>query len=148
MVWEQRARRISWIFFILMWIPLAFVIHAAVLDEEEPPVEALLLFFALCMLFAFLQAGSFGIGWLEKNAIRKKGTPAKATVLSVSETGTMVNDQPLLRIELEVQPPYDTRFVTTVEYVVPFTFLPQLQAGNKLQVFYLEETKEVALADL
>ena len=148
MVWERRARQISWVFFTLMWLPLAFVIYAAVMEDEEPPVVPLVLFFALCMLFAFLQVGSFGIGWLEKNAIRKKGTPAQATVLSVSETGTTVNDRPLLRIELEVQPPYDSRFTATVEYVVPFTFLPQLQAGNKLQVFYLEDTKEVALADL
>lgn len=148
MVWEKRARRLSWVFFILMWIPLAFVIYAAVMEEEEPPVAALALFFAFCMLFAFLQVGSFGIGWLEKNAIKKKGTPAKATVLRVSETGTTVNDKPLLRIELEVQPPYDSRFTATVEYVVPYTYLAQLQAGNKLEVFYIEDTKEVALADL
>jgi hypothetical protein len=148
MVWEQRARQLSWIFFILMGIPLAVVIWSAVRETEEPPLEALVLFFALCMLFAFLQAGSFAIGWFEKKQIKKNGTPARATILSVSETGTRVNDRPLFRIELEVQPPYDSRFVTIVEYVVPYSYLTQLQAGNKVPVFYLEDSKEVALADL
>jgi hypothetical protein len=148
MVWEQRVRRISWIFFFLMWIPLVFVIYAAVTETEEPPVEALVLFFGLMVLFAILLIGSFGIGSLEKDRIRRSGIPAKATVLTVSDTGTMVNNQPLLRIGLEVQPPYDSRFVATVEYVVPYSFLPQVQPGNTLQVFYLEDTKEVAIADL
>lgn len=148
MVWEQRVRRISWIFFFLMWIPLVFVIYAAVTETEEPPVEALVLFFGLMVLFAILLIGSFGIGSLEKDRIRGSGIPAKATVLTVSDTGTMVNNQPLLKIGLEVQPPYDSRFVATVEYIVPYSFLPQVQPGNTLQVFYLEDTKEVAIADL
>jgi hypothetical protein len=148
MVWEERLRRISWVFFIVMWIPLGVVVYSAVTEAEDPPVEALAAVFLFVILFAVLQIGSFGIGWLEKEKIRKKGIPAKATILSVSDTGTMVNNQPLLRIGLEVQPPYDSRFTATVEYIVPYSFLPQVQPGNKLQVFYLEDTKEVAIADL
>jgi hypothetical protein len=148
MIWEQRVRRISWVFFIVMWIPLGVVVYSAVTEAEDPPVEALAAVFLFVILFAVLQVGSFGIGGLEKEKIRKKGIPAKATVSSVSDTGTMVNNQPLLRIGLEVQPPYDSRFTATVEYVVPYSFLPQVQPGNKLQVFYLEDTKEVAIADL
>ena len=148
MVWEERLRRISWVFFIVMWIPLGVVVYSAVTEAEDPPVEALAAVFLFVILFAVLQIGSLGIGWLEKEKIRKKGIPAKATILSVSETGTMVNNQPLLKIGLEVQPPYDSRFVATVEYIVPYSFLPQVQPGNTLQVFYLEDTKEVAIADL
>jgi hypothetical protein len=148
MVWEERLRRISWVFFLLMWIPLGVVVYSAVTEAEDPPVEALAAVFLFVILFAVLQIGSFGIGWLEKEKIRKKGIPAKATILSVTDTGTMVNNQPLLKIGLEVQPPYDSRFVATVEYIVPYSFLPQVQPGNTLQVFYLEDTKEVAIADL
>lgn len=148
MVWEQRVRRTSWIFFILMWIPLAGVVWSAITGSEEPPFPAIAALFLSVILFAVFQAGSFGIGWLEKEKIRKKGIPAKATVLTVSDTGTMVNNQPLLRIGLEVQPPYDSRFVATVEYIVPYSFLPQVQPGNTLQVFYREDTKDVAIADL
>jgi hypothetical protein len=148
MVWEKRVRRISWVFFILMWIPLGIVVFSAVTEVEEPPVTALAALFLFVILFAVFQIGSFGIGWLEKEKIKKKGITAKATILSVSDTGTMVNNQPLLSIELEVHPSYDSRFVATIEYVVPYSFLPQVQPGNTLQVYYSEETKEVALADL
>ncbi len=62
MVWEKRVRRLSWIFFFLMWIALGFVFFAAVTDEDEPPVTALVLFVGLCLLFAILLFGSFTIG--------------------------------------------------------------------------------------
>ena len=148
MVWEKRMRLISWAFFILMWVPLAVVVYSAATESEEPPFLALAALFLFVILFAVFQVGSFGIGWLEKEKIRKKGIPAKATIISLADTGTMVNDQPLMKIELEVQPPYDSRFVATVEYIVPYSFLPQVQPGNTLQVFYLEDTKDVAIADL
>lgn len=141
-------RRFAWVLFFLMWFPLAFVIYAAVTETGEPPVEALVLFFGLMMLFAILLIGSFGIGSLEKDRIKRSGIPAKATILSVSETGTTINDQPLVRIELEVQPPYDSRFAAVVEYILPYADRQGLQAGKKVPVFYLEDTKEVALADL
>jgi hypothetical protein len=35
-----------------------------------------------------------------------------------------------------------------VEYVVPYSFLPQLQEGKKIPVLYIEGTDQVALADL
>jgi len=148
MVWEKRMRLISWAFFILMWIPLAVVVWSAATESEEPPVPALAALFLFVILFAVFQAGSFGIGWLEKEKIRKKGIPAKATIISLADTGTMVNDQPLMKIGLEVQPPYDSRFTATVEYIIPFSSLTALQPGNVVKVYYLEETKEVALADL
>ncbi len=149
MVWEKRIRSTAWVFFIIMWIPLAFLIYQAVTDGDEDSIGiAMMLFFFLCIVFTILLVGSFGIGSLEKEEIKKKGIAAKATIVSVSDTGTMINNQPQLRIELDVQPPYDSRFVTTIEYVIPCSCLPQVQPGNSVKVYYLEETKEVALADL
>jgi hypothetical protein len=130
-----------------MWIALGFVIIAALTDEDEPPVAALVLFFGLCLLFAILQFGSFTVGRLEKENIKRTGIPAKAVILSVSETGTRLNDQPLLKIEPEVQPPYDSRFTTTVEYIVPYLESLHLQPGKKVPVYYIDGTTEVALAD-
>ena len=106
MVWEKRVRRFSWVFFFFMWIALGFVIFAALTDEDEPPVAALVFFFGMCILFVILQFGSFTVGRLEKENIKKKGIPAKALILSISETGTRLNDQPLLKTELEVHPPF------------------------------------------
>lgn len=148
MVWEKRVRLGAWICFALMGVPLVFVVYAAVTDTEEPPVPALVLLFSLCILFAILLFGSFGIGRREKERIKKTGIPAKATIISVSETGTSINDQPLVRIGLEVQPPYDSRFVTTMEYILPHSAVPQMQPGAKVMVYYIEGSTEVALADL
>ncbi len=84
----------------------------------------------------------------EKENIKKKGILAKAVILNVAETGTRLNDQPLLKIELEVQPPYDSRFTTTVEYVMSYSDMFQLEPGKKVPVYYIDGTTEVALADL
>jgi hypothetical protein len=137
-----------WVFFILMWIPLVIVVFSALKKEEDPPVLALGLFFILFIRFTILLVGSFGIGWIEKENIKKKGMPAKATIINFSDTGILVNNQPQLSIELEVQPSYDSRFRTTVEYGIPNSALPQSQPGKTVSVYYIEETKEVALADL
>lgn len=144
-----RVRRISWLFFLLMWLPLGFVVYTAATGGDEDTIALVMVpVFFFCVLFAILFAGSFAIGAREKEKIQKQGIPAKAMVISLTDTSTTVNDQPLMKIELEVQPPCDSRFVTTVEYVVPFPLLVQLQPGSDVKIFYLEETKEVALADL
>lgn len=148
MVWEKMVRRFSWVCFFLMWIALGFMIVAALTDEDEPPVAAMILFFSLCLLFAILQFGSFTIGRFEKENIKKKGIPATAVILSVAETGTRLNDQPLLKIELEVQPPYGSRFMTTVEYVLSYSDMSELEPGKKIPVYYIDGTTDVALADL
>jgi len=148
MIWEKRIRYLSWLCFLLMFVPLVIVVYSAAIETEDPPVAAIAALIFFSMLFAIFQFGSFVVGGAEKEVIRKKGIAAKATIISVSDTGTMINNQPLLRIELAVQPPYDERFTATVEYVVPYSVLPQVQPGMAVRVFYLEETKEVALADL
>ena len=148
MGWDQRLRRISWVFFTLMWPAVAAVSISAIMEEEEPPLPAITLLFSCAMLFAFLQVGSFFVGWREREQIKATGIPAKATILNITTTGTEVNDEPLIRIELEVQPSYDERFVTIVEYVVPYSSLSSMQPGNIVRVFYREGTKEVAIEGL
>jgi len=148
MGWDQRLRRISWVFFALMWLAVAVVSISAIMEEEEPPLPAIAALFACAMLFAFLQVGSFFVAWREREQIKATGIPAKATIMSITTTGTEVNDEPLIRIELEVQPPYDERFVTTVEYVVPYSSLPDLQKGIEVRVFWREGTHEVAIEGL
>lgn len=149
MAWEERVRLLSWVVFTVMWIPLAIMISTAVTGGDEENIAfAIIPFFVLCILFALLLVGSFGIGRLEKDNIRKKGIPANATIISVMDTGWLINNQPKLCMELDVHPPCDSAFRTTVEYVVPHPFLPQLQPGTTVKVYYIEGTTEVALAGL
>ena len=147
MAWDQRLRRISWLFFFLMWPAVALVAISAIMEEEDPPLPAIAALFSCAILFALLQVGSFFVAWRERERIKATGIPAKATILNITATGTEVNDEPLIRIELEVQPPYAPRFTTTVEYLVPSFPLPDLQKGAVLRVFWLDGTEEVAIAD-
>jgi hypothetical protein len=149
MVWEERVRRAAWISFALMWIPVAYLVYLAMIDAPEERIyPAIPIFLFFCMAFTLLLVGSFGIGWFERENIKKKGMPATATILSVSDTGWTFNDQPKLSICLDVRPLYEPRFLKTVEYVVPYAFLSQLKEGNKVRVLYIEGTDQVALADL
>lgn len=119
-------------FSVPIWIPLAGVFFSAVTVEEDAPVLALCLFFILCLLFNIPLIGSSGTGWPEEDNLRKKEIPAKDTIISISETGTRLDDQPLLKTELAEQPLYESRFVTSVEQVVPYSFLPQVQQDKIL----------------
>lgn len=145
MTWEKRIRLIAWGCFILMLIPLGVVIGAAVTDADEPPVPAIILFCMLCILFAFFVVVSFGFHSPEPGMILEKGVPVKATIISVSDTGTLVNNRPLLRIELNVHLPSRSMYVKTVVDVIPFSLLPQLQPGNTISVLYRADTGEVSL---
>lgn len=148
MVWEKPIRQASWVCFVLMLVMLAVVIYSAAIETEEPPVTIILLLLFFGILFAFLQVASLIIDSIEKERIKKRGILATGTIISLADTGVMINDKPQLKIELDVQPPYEQLFRTSVVYVVPYSVLPQVQPGKKVQVFYLEGTREVALAEL
>ncbi len=145
MTWEKRVRLIAWGCFILMWIPFSVMIGAAVTDVDEPPVPAIILFCVLCILFAFFLVVSFVLRSPEAVMIPEKRIPAKATIISVVDTGTLVNNRPLLKIELDVHLPSRSGYVTTVVDVIPFSLLPQLQPGNTISVLYTADTGEVTL---
>ena len=57
-------------------------------------------------------------------------------------------NEPEYLFDLDVQPPYEPRFVTTVEYVVPYAALTRIQPGRIVQVRYIEGTMQAALTGL
>ena len=148
MVWDTRVRYAAWICFGLFFVSIALIIYDS-LTGKDPASEDFLTysFVILINLFIVLMFASYGIGWLEKRSIRKKGTLAPATVLGVSDTGVYINSQPVFKFELDVHPPYDEPFHATAEYRVPFSGIPQVQPGAQLQVYYIPGTKEVVIAE-
>ena len=62
-------------------------------------------------------------------AIMKNGIPAQAKILSLTQTGTYVNNQPQVMFQLEVHPPGGTPYQTTTKAVIPLTSIPQVQPG-------------------
>jgi hypothetical protein len=61
--------------------------------------------------------------------ILQNGIPAQATIRNVWQTGTYVNYNPQLGMQLEVQPPTGTPYMAQVNAVVPMVNIPQFQPG-------------------
>ena len=65
--------------------------------------------------------------------ILKTGIPAKATIRQVWQTGTFVNYNPQVGLQLEVLPPSGAAYMAQVNIVVPMVNIPQFQPGVVLR---------------
>lgn len=61
--------------------------------------------------------------------ILKSGIRAQATIRQVWQTGTFVNYNPQIGMQLEVQPATGTPYLAQVNAVVPMVNIPQFQPG-------------------
>ena len=66
--------------------------------------------------------------------ILKTGIPARAIIRQVWQTGTFVNMNPQVGLQLEVQPPTGSPYMAQVNVVVPMVNIPQFQPGVTLPV--------------
>ena len=62
------------------------------------------------------------------------GTPAKATITALEDTGTTINDNPLAKMTIQVQPDFGAGFTATLEVLVSRLAIPRV--GDVLQVRY------------
>jgi hypothetical protein len=81
----------------------------------------------------------------DNDRILKVGTPASARVLSIRPTGNLHNDQPEVKIKLEVTGPERAFEATVTTYMSP-VYLPQFQPGAVVAVKYdPKHRRDVAL---
>jgi hypothetical protein len=66
--------------------------------------------------------------------ILQDGIPAQAKIVSVRQTGVMLNNQPQIAFELEVQPPGGTPYQVQAKAVIPMIHIPQFQPGAEVPV--------------
>ncbi|MEP7357111.1 MAG: hypothetical protein ABI847_07715 [Anaerolineales bacterium] len=66
--------------------------------------------------------------------ILKNGIPAQAIIRQVWQTGTFVNMNPQVGLQLEVHPPTGTPYMAQVNIVVPMVNIPQFQPGVTMPV--------------
>jgi membrane protease YdiL (CAAX protease family) len=148
MAWDRTLRIVVWAFFCLMWIPLGKTIITPGIDEDS---DGILMFLFLACLFLFiilLVTSYFGpvfFGWRESRIVREQGTLVPAVIKSTADTGMYINSQPVLEIVLSVHPSYQAAFEATVREVIPFSAIPQVQPGTKLEVCYIPGTTRVAM---
>jgi len=67
-------------------------------------------------------------------SILESGIPAKAKIVSVRQTGMMVNDQPQVAFQLEVHPPSGTPYHAETKAIIPIVHIPQFQPGAEVPV--------------
>jgi hypothetical protein len=68
------------------------------------------------------------------NNISQTGMGATAEVLSIEDTGALVNFNPVVRMKLRVQPQFGAGFETTAEAAVSKIAVPRI--GDKINIKY------------
>ncbi|MCW5873611.1 MAG: hypothetical protein KIS88_03085 [Anaerolineales bacterium] len=98
----------------------------------------------LGMLMVF--GGPLLVGIINRR-LRTEGTAATAKVVSLVQTGTYINNNPMVRFVLEVQPPSGSPFHAEAERLVNLVDLARLQPGASVSVRYNSDTGDVAIED-
>ena len=79
-----------------------------------------------------------------KKRLMKEGIEAEAVLLNMEQTGLYVNNQPQIKLQVQVQPINGRNFVSEVREVLTLIDLSQLRIGSMLKVKYNPvNTKEV-----
>jgi hypothetical protein len=75
------------------------------------------------------------------------GTSAKASIISVAQTGAMVNFQPTMAIELSVFPDGQPPYPVTVTQIVEQPYLGKAMAGQQVAVKVDPDNRETVWID-
>lgn len=92
-----------------------------------------LLITAVVLIFVFRVIGNVTKGNRESQRILMTGMPAQAKIIGLQDTGTRLNDNPLVVIGLEINngsQPYQTQ----VRQIVPMIRMSQVQPGAMVEV--------------
>src|SRR5918993_1574106 len=79
-----------------------------------------------------------------RRRLMNEGVEAEAVLLNMEQTGLYVNNQPQIKLQVQVQPLTGRNFVSEVREVLTLIDLSQLRIGSTLKVKYNPvNTKEV-----
>jgi hypothetical protein len=153
---SNAMRRTGWLAFGLMWIPFItlmvsmFELPRGDYAWAELPLLARFslvgvgVFFLMTMV---LLVGAPIVSWLSNRTTLARGVPAEAVILKISDTGTTINNNPVVRLLLEVHPPNQPPFQAETEQLLSRLQIPQVQPGATVQVKYDPANQAVALVD-
>jgi hypothetical protein len=79
--------------------------------------------------------------------LRHVGTPGKAIIEGMTQTGTYVNEQPVVKLDLEVQPDGLPAYSLKKKGIVPLMALGQLGVGNALPIHVDPNDRENIVID-
>lgn len=156
MKFSKTMRKLGWLAFTLMWLPFTTLMIAMVRMPEgeyawtELPLLArfsILIGGAFAGAAAILLVGAPIVSGLQNRAVLNQGLPAEAIILKVTDTGTTINNNPVVRLLLEVHPPNQPIFQAEAERLISRLQIPQVQPGAIVQVKYDPASQSVALGD-
>lgn len=104
-------------------------------------IVLVILYFVLSKtLFPLLQVAKVN------RRLQREGTEANAVLLNMEQTGLYVNNQPQIKLQLQVHPLTGRNFVSETNEVLTLIDLSQLRIGSTLKVKYNPaNTKEVMM---
>ncbi len=97
------------------------------------PIIGVVISVVMCGVFYIMYRAFIKPG-LTYARLLKTGIRGTGTILSVAETGTLINRQPLCRIELQVELPNQPAYTATTKRVISYFQVTQFQAGAKFHV--------------
>ncbi len=166
-------RRVGWLLFAFMWIPFTCIFvgmapemggigrdFAAWLDKIIPgifdlqswgaswltTISTVLTFGLMFAAMAFLFGTPILAGFRNRRVLRT-GRIGEGRIVSVAQTGIYINNNPMVRIALEVTPSDGRPFEAETEKLLYLTQIPQYQPGAVVSVRYDPETLDVAVSD-
>ncbi|HUC80135.1 MAG TPA: hypothetical protein VMR70_04430 [Flavisolibacter sp.] len=71
-----------------------------------------------------------------KKRLLREGIEAEAVLLNMEQTGLYVNNQPQVKLQVQVHPHTGRNFVSEIREVLTFIDLGQLRIGSTLKVKY------------
>jgi hypothetical protein len=148
--------RLGWLLFVLGWIPFAGIFIGMIGFPEgsyswiELPRLMRYSMIATFVTFGFAMLILFGspiLSWWTNRRVRREGQRASAKVLQVWETGTTINDNPVVGLRLEVHPIAGAPFVAETQQLITRLRAQEYKVGMTVNVRYDPESKNVALLD-
>lgn len=150
----SRLRRLGWISFALMWIPFVLIfigmfnMPSGDYSWFEMPLITRIgivgtgFFFVVSTL---TMLGSPLVSWATNRSLQTRGLQAQATILEIRDTGTTINNSPLVHLKLQVEPGDRPGFEAETELLINRLQVPQIQPGAKVTVRYDPQSHAVAL---
>ena len=108
----------------------------------------LIVTFVLLLLYFIFSRTLFPLMQISKMKKRliREGIEADAVLLNMEQTGLYVNNQPQIKLQVQVHPSTGRNFVSEVREVLTLIDLSQLRIGSTLKVKYNPaNTKEVVV---
>jgi hypothetical protein len=75
-------------------------------------------------------------GSAERKRILSTGTPAQATIVRIWETGTRINNQPMVGFQLQVHPQAGQPYMAQTQMVISALQIPSIQPGTVVHCKY------------